>query len=262
MEDLDGKHLEAGVLDGTRAMPSSTGGIPIIERVDIEDLEDGYSSGDLASPKSVADMCNTSATVHAILRTSKHEREALYSTRKKLHEALAFLKDKGFSEEQVLARLQHEGFGKKPPSRDDFGLPIPPVGESVKKPNSPDPFKYKMKNQVQVEVPVVQEDPEDEVFEVLPKQDSPIDTGPPSAGNKSWANVLKTEKENYAKFSYFPLGKDEKIVEPPLEVLKQGNEKYKFCVVGTFTKRVKSFKEVSEFAHKMWGNRGLLKVFQ
>ncbi|KAL1811263.1 hypothetical protein ACET3Z_021328 [Daucus carota] len=55
---------------------------------------------------------------------------------------------KGFTEEQVIAQSQLEGFGSKPPVRDEYGLPvIQPSGGKV--PPTSDPFKDKMKGKVE-----------------------------------------------------------------------------------------------------------------
>lgn len=43
-----------------------------------------------------------------------------------------------------------------------------------------------------------------------------------------------------------------------MDVLRKGNDKYKLCVVETFTKGTNSFKKVAEFAQ----SRGLQNVFQ
>ncbi|KAL1823628.1 hypothetical protein ACET3Z_010406 [Daucus carota] len=106
-----------------------------------------------------------SSTVQAILRTSKHERDALHSARKKLGDVLSFLRKKGFSEEQVLAELKSDGFCAEMPNRDEFGLPkvhkvdTPIVAQQLPV-NSPvsasgfNPLKDKMKGIIQEEAPV------------------------------------------------------------------------------------------------------------
>ena len=83
----------------------------------------------------------------------------------------------------------------------------------------------------------------------------------PKAG-ASWANILKKEVPVVATFGYYPLEKNATVVEPPLATLREGNEKFRSCMVGSFTKGTKSYKEVSEFAFKIWGKRGLKNVFQ
>ncbi|KAL1805127.1 hypothetical protein ACET3Z_028195 [Daucus carota] len=59
-----------------------------------------------------------------MLRTSKQERDALFAARRKLADALSFLRSKGFSEEQIFDAQNKDGFGSKPMARDEFGLPV------------------------------------------------------------------------------------------------------------------------------------------
>lgn len=68
---------------------------------------------------------------------------------------------------------------------------------------------------------------------------------------KSWANVLKSDAAQ-AKFSYFPMAKGSTVVQTPLEVLKNGNERFKLCAVGTFIKGHRSFSVVSGFVDRFW----------
>ncbi|KAL1811255.1 hypothetical protein ACET3Z_021320 [Daucus carota] len=62
-----------------------------------------------------------------MLRTTKHERDALYATRQKLADALKFLKANGFKEEQIFEAATADGFGSLPIQRNEFGLPSFPV---------------------------------------------------------------------------------------------------------------------------------------
>lgn len=80
---------------------------------------------------------------------------------------------------------------------------------------------------------------------------------------KSWANVLKSDNGMpQPKFSYFPMAEGSTVVQTPLEVLKKGNEKFKLCAVGTFTKGHRSFSAVSSFVEKFWRQKGLTNVYQ
>lgn len=113
-----------------------------MEKVEIEDVEEGYSSNDIPFLKSDTKRSEheMSDTVQAILRTSKQERDALFSTRKKLGDVLGFLQKKGFTEEQVLSGLKADGFGSAQPNKDEHDLPI---GNSVQ-----NPFRDKMKQKI------------------------------------------------------------------------------------------------------------------
>lgn len=45
-------------------------------------------------------------------------------------------------------------------------------------------------------------------------------------------------------------------------MLKEGNTKFKLCVVGTFTKGTTSLNKVIDFARAAWTKRGLVNVSQ
>ena len=243
-KDVEGKHIDVDFLEAPWVRPSALGGIPVVERVEIEDVEDGFSSDGVASPKSVSGNHEMSSTVQTILRTSKHERDELYSARRKLGDVFGFLRKQGFSEEQVLADLKREGFGTTLPSRDENGLPLlNPV---------PNPLKDKMKSKMDDVQSSAQK-----VFEENPK---PVvkseEEKPPGSDAKSekskpkpWADVVKIDVPEL-KFNYYLKAKGVSLLEPPDEVLKKGNDKYKFCVVGTFSKGTLTYKLVSEFAFK------------
>lgn len=60
-------------------------------------------------------------------------------------------------------------------------------------------------------------------------------------------------------FDYKPPPPGVKVVSPPDDVLKKGNEKFKNCIVGTFTKASLPFHKVELFARTNW-KKGLLLV--
>ena len=268
-QDVNVTHLETEFVDGSWVKPSSLGGIPVVERVEIEDVTDGGSSEGPMTPRSAnaTGTNHTSATVHAMMSTMKHEREELYSARKKLMEVLQFLKKRGFSEMDVLKGLKADGFGASQLDRDEFGMPCasnvsedkvenvlhqstpvaPQVFADTPKKVTPDPFVDKLKGKLGDEV-----------------KGSSVPT-PAVQGEKvnsqSWANLLKKDVPT-PSFKYFPVDKGSTIVDPPVEVLRKGNEKFKFCVVGTFSKGTHSYKIVSDFAFRNWRSRGLQAVHQ
>ncbi|XP_074364024.1 uncharacterized protein LOC141704734, partial [Apium graveolens] len=57
----------------------------------------------------------------------------------------------------------------------------------------------------------------------------------PSFPNKSWSNIVK-DKAPEVKFDYIPLPEGTSVLSPPDEVLRKGNDKFKMCMVGTFSK--------------------------
>ena len=245
----------ADLPSGSWNRSSLVGGIPI-ERVEIEDVDEGYQSEEYASPVQKESVNHTSATVHAVLRTTKHERDELCSTRRKLQDVLSFLRGKGFTEEQVLAQSQLEGFGSKPPVRDEYGLPvIQPSGGKV--PPTSDPFKDKMKGKVEDKGPDLGADG---VFDKKSEKKSEKSDAAPT---KSWSQVVNDSPPvPPIKFDFIPKSVGAKVISPPVEVLKQGNDKFKNCLVGVFSKGYLPYNKVNEFANKNWSSKGLLHVSQ
>lgn len=266
-EPFKGPHLESEPLgqdvrstaaarsSGAWTHSSLVGGIPI-ERVEIEDVDEGYQSEESEPPIHKSGENLTSDTVHAILKTTKHERDELFSTRRKLQDALSFLRGQGFSEEQVLAQSLSEGFGHKPLVRDEFGLPVIQACDKATKP-SPNPFKDKMKGKVDlIGTPsVVDEVLEEKAVKAPAKEDS--------VPEKSWSQVVNNSSPvHHVKFEYFPKSVGASVISPPREVLKQGNEKFKNCLVGTFSKGYLPYAKVKDFAIKNWTSKGFVQVSQ
>lgn len=236
-KEMGGNHLDADPLDGDlkkasskapSAFPSSSGGIPL---EDVVIVEDGYSSDDALSPRASMDRCtnSTSATIQAMMRSTKHERDELFNVRGKLISILKFLKSKGFKEEDVYKDLLL--------ARDENGLPI--NHSAGKAPSSAGPSGAKNeKGQEKVE-------------------DVP-------AQNKTWSQVVKDATPTSPSFnlSYVPPANGESIVCPPDEILQEGNDKMKTTIVGSFTKGYVPYNKVAEFANKLWKNRGLVYVGQ
>lgn len=254
--DVD--HLEAEPSGGLK--PSRSGGIPILETVTVEDY---YSSDEPISPKSTTDLCSnaTSETVRAMLRTNRHEREELIKTRRKLADVLKFLKAQGFKEENVIDSLQSDGFGPKILSRNEFGLPI--TEKDTDEPSSDPVLKAKFVPEYESgdgENLSAGKESKERMGEGSNLNNNMTKEGTTEAP-KSWANILRKDIPE-VNFKYFPVEKGATTVDPPVEVLRMGNEKYKHCAVGTFSKGTQSFKNVSEFAFHNWKSRGLISVHQ
>ncbi|KAL1811259.1 hypothetical protein ACET3Z_021324 [Daucus carota] len=246
-KDTSCSHLEAHPVVGSRGpFPSSSGGIPVADRVTVEE----YVSSDEEplSPHSASELCknNTSATVHAMMRVSKNERDELLRARRKLGDVLSFLKKHGFSEEQVLKEMVQNEFLKDVPSRDELGLPLSSSAHVVS-PGTLNPFVDKMKSKasdLSQSAPVVigrkvfDEQPKPpippaqipknapEIPVEMPHKMQKPETKNEDVPRKSWANVLKKDCPPAPSFNYFPIG-DSNIVEPPLDELKKGNDLYK-----------------------------------
>ncbi|KAK1351496.1 hypothetical protein POM88_054281 [Heracleum sosnowskyi] len=81
---------------------------------------------------------------------------------------------------------------------------------------------------------------------------------------KSWSQIVKDKSPvvEKLKFKYVPYPEGSTIVSPPDEVLMKGNEKLKFCIVGSLTKGVLSYSRICKFAHGAWDKYGLVHVAQ
>ncbi|KAK1397096.1 hypothetical protein POM88_006959 [Heracleum sosnowskyi] len=103
-------------------------------------------------------------------------------------------------------------------------------------------------------------------FPPLPKSDSPASKAQEDevVFKNTWAKVVQDPPPpvNNVSFKYCPRPAGTNVVSPPLEVLKEGNDKFKNCIVGTFSKGVKSFSMVAASARSAWELRGLTNVFQ
>lgn len=276
------QHLDGDPLAGATVVTSSSGGIPVADDVLIEDY---CSSDEPISPKSAADFSKneTSATIHAMLQTSKHEREALFAARRKLADTLGFLRSKGFSEEDVLCAQSSDGFGASRLTRDEFGLPI-------LRPAAGNPFVDKLKEKVDDSEHIVHGNDKDrnalKAPDVLPRKEANGNNGDKEFVNlsekvssqeevnepvkqpnvdpkpRTWAEMMSKPTVSNLSFDYCPMKANSGVVSPPLEVLKKGNEKLKFSIVGTFSKGTLPFKKVADFAVNLWNKFGLEHVSQ
>lgn len=279
---FEDSHLEPHPLDGFTGHSSSSGGIPIAEHVEIEDITNVVSDEEPLSPQAAREVCknNTSSTVHAVLRTSKFEREELYRAREKLGNVLAFLKKKGFSEKQILEEMSMDGWGQKPQDRDEFGLPVeleqkeigsPPVGC--------DPFVDKMKNKLESgDAPVVFDVKthressskglnSDNKVSLKPHVSQVVDGDATHEENKvnskTWSSVVKNRGNfDSISFDYCPIPNGGSVVTPPSDVLKKGLEKFKLCLVGVFSKGTLPLSKVVDITRKSWDSKGLCSVSQ
>ncbi|KAK1369733.1 hypothetical protein POM88_035825 [Heracleum sosnowskyi] len=89
-------------------------------------------------------------------------------------------------------------------------------------------------------------------------------TNPTELPKTTWSQVVKKPPPpcNNLSFDYVPMPAGVKIVSPPDEVLRKGNEKFKSCIVGTFTRGAPPFSKVAAFAHNVWDKRGLVHISQ
>ncbi|KAL1831089.1 hypothetical protein ACET3Z_000740 [Daucus carota] len=224
-KDVEGSHLEARAMSDVK--PSSSGGIAL-ENVVI--VEDGYSS-DENQPFVENDMSNMSATVQAILRTNKQEREALLSTKAKLSDVLCFLRKKGFSEAQIYEDFARDGFTRSTPTRDEFGLPE--IGslktDKTKTVSTADKLVENMPHTpsgVKDNSPVAQDPYKDKMKEKLgdspPVNDVRV-SGDSKSLKPSWSTVVKNNVvDEVLSFDYCPMAPGASKVESSPDVVQEG----------------------------------------
>ena len=251
-------HLESVA---TRVIPSSSGGVPLVDKVTVEDW--CSSDEEPLSPNSAFELCrnNTSATVHAMMKTTKFDRDALFSAKRKLMCALNFLRAKGFSEEAIFADMSRDGLG---PNRDEFGLPCRSGASGDNVVGNPLTDKMKSVLGASTDAEVVGDLPTMGAEEVLDDLSKPaVDPGEQNdKKRKTWVDVVKPEISPSLSLDYIPRKPGSMVVSPPRDILLKGNEKFKFSIVGLFSKGSLPFRKVEEFAFKHWKKFGLLHVSQ
>ncbi|KAK1384884.1 hypothetical protein POM88_022619 [Heracleum sosnowskyi] len=204
----------------------------------------------------------------AAFATNKDERNELITLRRKMMDLNALLKRKGLS----LAELEKEchradadfNGGLSDPARfivgrDEYGLPI---------------FKQKEETgcdarKVFVESPkndVVVGEGVSGVKDSHGQESVPLEVIESPVANKphSWSQVLRSAPPTCKdlKFEYLPMPLGVDVLTPPDEVLREGNEKFRNCIVGTFSRMALSYTRVVEFAKATWEKGGLIHVSQ
>ncbi|KAK1369730.1 hypothetical protein POM88_035822 [Heracleum sosnowskyi] len=294
LSDEDFKHHEASPRQekGFNVQNSSSGGIPVESLIE----DDGESSDEEPpiSPEEEEQMANytTNPTMKAAFEINKNERDELFILRQKMMDMQSLLRKRGINMVELETESNKEevrfNAGTINPEcfisgRDELGLPIfsnaskmvgkipkSAVGVSGAK-NSQGEEKTEIEDLIEnfatakdaknfgvEDFPGLNKDccrDGDEHSEKLrPRDDS---------GNKqSWSNILRTKPQPTLKLRYCPLSPGSSIVSPPEEVLLKGCEKFKCCLVGTFTKRIVSYSRVITLANLAWKEKGLVGVSQ
>ncbi|KAK1372474.1 hypothetical protein POM88_028667 [Heracleum sosnowskyi] len=251
-------------------VPSSSGGIPV-EQLMEESSEEEFGHED-ARARLERESVNRDAK--AAFAVNRDDRNELISLRLKYQEMQRMLAKKGISlvdleKEALIERVEFNSgiadVSKFISGRDEFGLPK---------------FTKASVSGVK-DVRNVFEDLSDSVHIVLEgqNQDNSSDAlrapknvsaeeiagavfaEPPKA---TWSQVVKKAPvpTNNLSFDYVPMPPGVKVVSPPNEVLRKGNEKLKSSIVGTFTRGAPPFSKVAAFAHSIWDNKGLIHISQ
>ncbi|KAK1384182.1 hypothetical protein POM88_021917 [Heracleum sosnowskyi] len=211
-------------------------------------MVEGCSSDDQARIFEDSRVAIERDTVNRVARaafaTNKNERSELIALRKKMMELRKYLVKNGLSvaefEKQTLLESASFNAGLNNPTifitgRDEYGLPIFNTTQTESGP------------------PI-----EPNVFDELPCREEAGVSGVPIMLDEevpvknTCAKVVPdlVPPVNYVVFNYCPRPAGSTIVSSPIEVLKKGNEKFKNCIVGTFSKRIKPFSMVASSAMK------------
>ncbi|KAK1401522.1 hypothetical protein POM88_001127 [Heracleum sosnowskyi] len=258
---------------GEKVVPSSSGGINIAAMEEVL-IDDASSEEAPFSREEEAWMENVTVNpaVKLAFALNRNEREELISTKRKLNEMSTFLKNKGFSfEDVVLEARRNNGNFTDLPRRDESGLPViqevRPHASGVGA--GPSDLKSILKKRQHSEVPIRDSNGKtnDEKYAKqtddnngVPLQTSEKNSNTPPAA-KTWSKVVQS-KEEQVRFEYIPMPEGSKVLSPPDDVLRQGNDKFKLCIVGTFSKGTHTFNVVKRFAQRFWEGLGLCDVFQ
>lgn len=244
--------------------PTEVRVVPDEDLVVVEDC-DSEASNDTITPEEATKVClaTVDPAIQAAFASNKNEREELIRMRKQMNVMSSFLLSKGLKWEDCFNEAKSTAL-----QRDEHGLPLLNNAQSfetagprgAKDVETAGPSGVKDVNGVEIAPYLDTMAATTKVFEKSPmKQDLGTETN--GEKPKSWASMLKQEVPK-AKFTFIPSAKGADVVRPPVEVLKKGNEKLRHCVVGTFTKGTSTYKNVSDFAFKVWGPRGLVGVFK
>ncbi|KAK1397098.1 hypothetical protein POM88_006961 [Heracleum sosnowskyi] len=257
-------------------VPSSSGGIPL-EEVVVEDYSSEEDGVQHMTDRDAIERDTVHRVAKAAFEANKNDREELFRLKLKMMEVQKFLAKKGLSmaecERETL--LGDEKFNTGLTSsqrfvcgRDEFGLPKFTSGTSGGMgDNNKEAIANSSKNAEELFDDMTHRDTVgDTDFPPLPKSDSPASKAQEDevVFKNTWAKVVRDPPPpvNNVSFKYCPRPAGTNVVSPPLEVLKEGNDKFKNYIVGTFSKGVKSFSMVAASARSAWELRGLTNVFQ
>lgn len=278
--------------NGVGVMQSSSGGILV------EDVEVSNSSEEdenvIVSDRDALERFTVHRASKAAFAINKNEREELLANRQKMMDLQNYMEKNGLSmdsfEKDLLARERNFNEGLQDSSRfisgrDEFGLPIfiNKMKAKGKKDackvldDFPDLLVHNKSNVCDIKALA----PKENVgvlkgilknpyigtsgvkdLEGKPKStedDASVKPAEAVPEKRSWTNVVKAQSPE-VNFKFLPPSPGTNLVCPPDEVLWQGVEKMKCCVVGTFSKKYLPYRTVNDLAKKLW--KGLDKVSQ
>ncbi|XP_074327763.1 uncharacterized protein LOC141665679 [Apium graveolens] len=81
--------------------------------------------------------------------------------------------------------------------------------------------------------------------------------------SKTWSQVVNDVPGKVKiNLAYLPPTQGSRVVTPSDDILRKGNDKFKFTIVGSLTRGIVSYTKVCKFARTMWEGKGLLNVSQ
>lgn len=239
------------VIDGTttcsRVQPSSSGGIPV-ESVMVEDYVSSDEEMENETAMEALERTTVNRAARAAFAVNKHESEELINLRKKMMQVQEYMQSKGLSMADCVREILlkdrefNRGVQSSPIGRDEFGLHSCINIENSK-------IQTLKENSGNIA---------DKVFAEMPNQKMKhkVDTEA-----RTWSNVVK-EKVEPIQFDYIPMPQGATVLSPPDDVLRKRNEKFKLCMVGTFSKGTHNFTTVKKFAKRFLEPMGMTDVFQ
>lgn len=281
-EDINGfssPEFGVGIYDKTvpeHTVPSSSGGIPLQEGM-VEDCSTDEEGGYFVSDRDAIERDSIHRVAKAAFETNKNDREELIRLKLKMMEVQRFLTKRGLSlaecEKETLLGDSKFNAGLSSSQRfvsgrDEFGLPKFTGGTSGGMGENRKDAKVDSSRNADnlFDAMPIRDKVGDMAFPPLPKSHSPVSKAHEDEVvlKNSWAKVVRDPppSSNNVSFKYCPRPAGTSVVSPPIEVLREGNDKFKNCIVGTFSKGVKSFSLVTSAARSAWEHRGLTNVFQ
>ncbi|KAK1360677.1 hypothetical protein POM88_045151 [Heracleum sosnowskyi] len=257
-------------------VPSSSGGIPV-EEVVVEDYSSEEDGVQLMTDRDAIERDTVHRVAKAAFETNRNEREELFALRKKMMVLTSTLQKRGIS----LVELEKEGINRDAGfnvglstgfinGRDEFGLPVftndtekasiafaerperTAEAASISTKARKDSMDGINKGAAVSKSKVGCEDP---LNPILIESSQPF-------GSKSWSNIVKEPPPSEVSFEYVPLEEGSNVISPPDEELLAGNEKFKNCIVGTFSKKAPPYHVVAAFAKNVWSKKGPCLVAQ
>ncbi|KAK1350687.1 hypothetical protein POM88_054587 [Heracleum sosnowskyi] len=275
VEDLNKPNGKKGCISGTNTRQSYLGAIPVVVTDDDNSSEEEppFSDNEIEALERIT----VNPVAKAAFAINRNEREELFALRKKMMVLNSSLKKRGIS----MVELEKEGLNRDAGfnvglstgfinGRDEFGLPV--FNNDTE--TAPKSFAGRPERTTEATSlsPKTCRDSMDGINEGAAGSKSKVGCEDPlnpklkessqPFGSKSWSTIVKEPPPSEVSFEYVPLEKGSSVISPPDEELLAGNDKFKNCIVGTFSKKAPPYHVVVEFAKNAWSKKGPCLVAQ